>query len=486
MQERPSTLRQAQDRPLRQAQGERPGLERANGLMPIMLSLSKHGGTCQAAHHPSLPVRLARCYSRAVAAEINTKALLIALNTEVSGCVPAINRLNPEHLCFFIPEEIRPKIETQVQPQIAKLPKKWDWVITPDAHAFGASYKALNQTLTELLKVWGIGAGELTVDLAAATPAMAAAVALATLNHSSQFLSLKPALIAGDGPVGELVIVNGTAHTWQQDNPWAEAGVTARRQAAELFNRGSYHGAADLFRHIEARVSGGQKPLYHAFADLADAYGGWDRFQYKPAWESLKTAVKALDMASVFGGPSGLKNLIPHLKQNQGFLEKVVMDPAEIKAAVPLDLVANAKRRAEQDRAFDAAIVTAMRALEAFAQVQLFRQYKIKASDVQPDQLPEAMREVCKSCCLDDVDGKYKLPLLMQFRALAGLGDQMGQAYLAQWPQMKPLMDAASRSPLGHGFEPVVAERYHQLMALIVKITGVADASLPKFPILSL
>ena len=415
-----------------------------------------------------------------------TKALLIALNTEVSACVPTINRLNPEHLCFFLPEEVRPKIETQVQPHIAKLPKKWDWLITPEPHAFGASYKALNQPLGDLLKVWGIGAGELTVDISAATPAMAAAVALATLNHSSQFLSLKPALIAGDGPVGELVIINGTAHSWQQDNPWTEAAVTARRQAAELFNRGSYHGALDIFRHIEARVSGGQKPLYHAFADLAEAYGCWDRFQYKPAWESLKTAIKALDMASVFGGPASLKNLIPHLKQNQGFLEKLVMDPTEIKSALAPDLLANAKRRAEQDRAFDTALATAVRALEAFAQIQLFKQYKIKANDVQPDQLPAAMQEICKACCLDDVDGKYKLPLVMQFRALAGLGDQMGQAYLSQWPQMKPLMDAASRSPLGHGFEPAVAERYHQFMTLIVKIAGVTDASLPKFPVLSL
>jgi CRISPR-associated protein (TIGR02710 family) len=415
-----------------------------------------------------------------------TKALLIALNADVSACIATINRLSPEHLCFFIPEEARPKIETQVQPNLEKLPKKWDWLVTPDPYGFGASYKALNQALMELLKVWSIGAGELTVDIGAATPAMAAAVSLATLNYSSQFLSLKPALVAGDTPVGELVIINGTAHTWQQDNPWAEAAVTMRRQATDLFNRGSYHGAADLFRHIEARVSGGQKPLYHAFADLADAYGSWDRFQYKPAWESLKTATKALDMASVFGGPTALKDLIPQLKQNSGFLEKLVLDPADVKAAVAADLLANAKRRADRDRAFDAALATAVRALEAFAQVQLFKQYKIKANDVQPDQLPAAMQEACKTCCLDDVDGKYKLPLIMQFRALAGLGDQMGQAYLAQWPQMKPLLDAAHRSPLGHGFESATAERFHQLMTLILKITGVADAALPKFPVLSL
>jgi CRISPR-associated protein (TIGR02710 family) len=421
-----------------------------------------------------------------VAAETFTKALLIAIEADPAPCIATINRLNPEHLCFFIPEALRPKIESDIQPNLAKLPKKWDWIITSDPHDFGACYKALNQPLMDLLRVWGLQPGELTVELSRATTAMAAATGLATLMHSSQFITLKPALVAGDAPVGELVIVNGTAHTWQQDNPWTEAAISARRQAAEQFNRGSYAAAAGTFRQIEARVSGGQKPLYHALADLADAYGCWDRFQYKPAWESLKTAVKALDMSSVFGGPPGLKDLMPHLKANSGFLEKLVLDPGEIKAAVAPDLLANAKRRAEQDRAFDAALHTAIRALEAFAQVQLFKQHKIKAHDVQPDQLPAALQEYCRTCCLDDIDGKYKLPLVAQFRALAGLGDQMGQAYLAQWPQMKPLMDAANRSPLGHGFDPVTAERFHQVIALIVKVTGIADTALPKFPSLSL
>jgi CRISPR-associated protein (TIGR02710 family) len=421
-----------------------------------------------------------------VPAETSTKALLIALVGDPSPCVATINRLNPEHLCFFIPEELRPKIETDFQPNLLKLPKKWDWIITPDPHGFGASYKAINQPLTDLLKTWGLAPGEVTVDLSRATAAMAAAASLAGLPHSSQFLSLKPILVAGDAPVGELVIINGTAHTWQQDNPWTEAARDARRQAATLFNRGSHRAAAESFRQIEARVSGGQKPLYHALADLAEAYGCWDHFQYKPAWESLKTAVKALDMASVFGAPPGLSALIPRLKENLGFLEKLVMDPAEIKAAVAPDLLANAKRRAELDRAFDAALATAVRALEAFAQVQLFRQHKIKAHDVQPEQLPAALQETCRTCYLDDVDGKYKLPLTAQFRALAGLGDQMGQAYLAHWPQMKPLMNAAHRSPLGHGFEPATAERYNQLYALIVKVTGVMEASLPRFPTLDL
>ena len=101
-----------------------------------------------------LPCR-AECLNaivRRVAAEITTKALLIVLHADPSPCVATINRMDPEHLCFFIPETVRPKIETLVQPNLLKLPKKWDWLITPDPHGFGACYKTINQPLADLLK----------------------------------------------------------------------------------------------------------------------------------------------------------------------------------------------------------------------------------------------------------------------------------------------------------------------------------------------
>ena len=131
-------------------------------------------------------------------------------------------------------------------------------------------------------------------------------------------------------------------------------------------------------------------------------------------------------------------------------------------------------------------MVALVRALEACAQRQLFKQYKIKSWDVQPEQLPEALRETCRTCYLDDVDGKYKLPLQSQWRALAGLGDPMGQAFLRDWPKMKPLLDAANHAVLGHGFEAVKGERAQQLSDMVMKLTGVNESSLPKFPTLNL
>ena len=69
---------------------------------------------------------------------------------------------------------------------------------------------------------------------------------------------------------------------------------------------------------------------------------------------------------------------------------------------------------------------------------------------------------------------------------LAGLGDPMGQGFLRDWPKMKPLLDAASHAILGHGFEAIKSERVQQLFEIVGKLTGLAESSLPKFPLLNL
>jgi CRISPR-associated protein (TIGR02710 family) len=411
------------------------------------------------------------------------KALVVAFAGEPAAAGYVINRLRPEALCFVLPESAKTLVETEVQPKVEQMPKRWDWVTLPEADDYVACHRLLGHLLPDLLRTWEIQPGELVVDLTGATPAVSGALTLVTVPWTSRVVALVAAREGGDE---ETINLAGRSFRWVQGNPWDETATVSRREGGELFNRGLFSAANRVFLEIESRISGGQKPMYRAFADLADGYDFWERFHYRQAWDKLKTAAKGLEMASLWGGPPGLKALLPAVKANAGFLEKLVLDPAEVKESVALDLLAHASRRFHVTHESEAAMIALVRALEAFAQRQLFKQHKIKSWDVRPEQLPQALQEVCRTCYLDDIDGKYKLPLQAQFRALAGLGDQMGQAFLREWPTMKPLLDAANHSILGHGFEPVKAERVQQLYEVVVKLTGVADASLPKFPNLSL
>lgn len=422
------------------------------------------------------------CYSpRNVSADSFAKALLIAVVHDPASALYSINRLTPELLCFFLPESEKNLVEAELQPHIAKLPRRWDSILTEDPHSFGKSHHALAKTLPGLLSTWEVHPGELVVDLTGATAGMAAAMALVSRPFTSQIVLL----MEGEGLAtteGEPVTVSGRPRTWAQGNPWDEEASQARREAAAVFNQGAYRAAAGLFRKIESLISGGQKPLYHALGDLAEGYDLWEKFQYRAGWDKLKIALKALELVSVWGGPPGLSSMLSTVKANVGFLESVVLDPQDAKQTMGHDLLAHAKRRAEKDRNTDLAIPVLLRALEAFAQYQLWKQFRIKTWNVQVDQLPQALRESCRTCFLDDVDGKYKLPLHVQFRALAGLGDPMGQTFLAEWAKMKPLLDAAQQGVLSHGFEPIKAERFRQLYDIVMKLTKVNEASLPKFP----
>jgi CRISPR-associated protein (TIGR02710 family) len=411
------------------------------------------------------------------------KALVVALTDHAAAAVYSINRLQPDALCFVLPEGAKSLVESEVQPKITHMPRRWDWVILAETGEFVGCYQTLARTLPEMLRTWEVQPGELVVDVTGATPAMAGALTVVTMPMSSRIVSL---VSTRKGQEEDGIDIAGESFIWTQVNPWDEAASVSRREGCELFNRTLFSAAAKLFREIEARVSGGQKPLYRAFADLADGYDLWERLQYRQAWEKLKTAMKAFEMAALWGGPPGLTSLLPAIKANAGFLEKLVLDPAPVKDLLAADLLAHASRRLHGLHNSETAMVALLRALEAFAQRQLFKQYQIKTWDAQLEQLPQALQETCRSCWLEDLDGKYKLPLQAQFRTLAGLGDQMGQAFLREWPTMKPLLDAANHAVLGHGFEPVKAERVQQLYDVVIKLTGVAESSLPKFPTLGL
>ena len=412
-----------------------------------------------------------------------TKALLIAVSEDPVPAQACINRLAPEFLCFVVSESRKGSIEADIQPAITTMPQRWDWILVQESESFTIVHQTFTKSLPEMLKTWGLQPGELVVDFSRTTPAIAAAMALASRPWTSQVVGLTaPGSGTGESDVVE---VGDRTFAWQEGNPWNEEAVPARQEAALLFNHGAFSAAAKRFRRIESLGGGSLKPLYHGLADLADGYTAWESFTYRDAWDKLKTAHKALELASVWGGPAGMSSLLSGVKHNLKFLESIVMDPDDVKLPVAHDLLAHAKRRAGEQQ-IDSALQLLLRALEAYAQYHLWKQYRIKSWDVQVDQLPKDLREPCRTCYSSDVDGKFHLPLEAQFRALAGLGHPMGQTFVNEWTKLKTLWDAAHQSVLGHGFHTTKADRFHQFYAAAIKLTNVTEPNLPAFPKMTL
>ena len=413
------------------------------------------------------------------------KALIIAMTQDSAPIVYSLQRLNPERLCFFLPQSSTGLVESHVHPQLSTMPQKWDWIITPDSESFAKSHKVLAELLPKLLRTWNVHPGELVLDITMASPMMAAAMALVGFPYTARVVALGVA--ESDRHSDSAVTVIGDRPgVWTQSNPWDEEAVCIRQEAAGYFNHGSYVTAARVFRRIESRVSGGLKPLYRAFGDISEGYRQWELFHHQQAWGKLKGGVKALDLASVWGGPPGMASFLQSTKENVRFLEQLVLDPAEVKTNLLYDLLAYAKRQVEQRQDAEAATRVLLRALTASSQVRLFHTHHIKSWDVRPEQLPHTLQEGFLSGYVSPVDGKYQLPFHAQFRLLEELKDSMGLAFFAQWPQMKSLLDAADHAVLGQGDTPMKPERFHQLFEIIMKVSGVQDHDLPKFPTMTL
>jgi hypothetical protein len=120
------------------------------------------------------------------------KALVVAFAGEPAAAVYVIHRLRPEALCFVLPEPAKTLVETEVQPNVEQMPKRWDWVTLPEPDDDVACHRLLGPLMSDVLRTWEVQPSELVVDLTGATPAIAGALTLVTLPWISPIVSLLP------------------------------------------------------------------------------------------------------------------------------------------------------------------------------------------------------------------------------------------------------------------------------------------------------
>ena len=238
----------------------------------------------------SLPVSPANdIVTRIVSAHTPTKALFLAIQDDPVPAIAILQQLNPEMVCFFLKESCTQVVESDVHPALSQLPKRWDWIMTPDTASFPACHKALAHGLGPLLTTWNVAPGELTIDLTSATPAMASAMTLVGFPFSTHVW------LVPDNPTTDETPPASTPPD-TAENPWDEEAPRLRQEACDVFNLGWHEAAAHAFRTLEHRVSGGLKPFYRALVDIAQGYGLWEQFLYRRAWEKLKSGIKALGL----------------------------------------------------------------------------------------------------------------------------------------------------------------------------------------------
>ena len=348
-----------------------------------------------------------------------------------------------------------------------------------DAEDFGAcvsTFRELNHAVHEWLArgdKYGV-----IVDFTGGTKCMTSALALQARGWPCSFSYIGGGERTKNG-VG--IVVSGKERVLRTENPWNVLGYQAVEEAVTLFDRGARAEAAKLLEWTAYRISDGRvKRELTTLLMLVKAYDAWDRFDHKYALGSILNALKnGNDLLALFGG-GAYRELCERLREHSAYLKYLVARRGKPDMAFATDLLANAKRRAEEGR-FDDAVCRVYRAVEAIAQAVLNERGFENTKEIPIDRLPAKLQDKWSGWVND---GMVSLALQDAYELLREIGDGVSESFIALgWDNRKECpLSARNTSILAHGFEPVSESVFQQLWKGSLKLAGVTGDSLPRFP----
>ena len=145
-----------------------------------------------------------------------------------------------------------------------------------------------------------------------------------------------------------------------------------------------------------------------------------------------------------------------------------------------IDLIANAQRRAQQNR-FDDAVARLYRATEALAQIRLQQKYHLDTGnlDLTNTQYPQTVKD--RWCPQGD---PQKIGLQEAYKLLNDLDDPLGQRFseLSLDDKERSPLSARNQSILAHGFSSLTKKTFDPLWKTLLDLTQCTEQDLPRFP----
>ncbi len=417
------------------------------------------------------------------------KAMIVNVGGATSPAVHILNGQQPPFICFFVSGDSKHLIKEKILPNLNYNPEHYDWIETKVPQDLLECYRVLVKKLPDIFEKWGVDPTEVAVEYTSGTKPMSVAVILATIDHSSQYFYVGSKDAEGRDKEGIGVVLDGKEYTWFQSNPWVELAVRAKKDIALLFNHGRFVDAKERAEKLAQVVPPDMQVIYQALAELIDGYALWDRFDYKSAQQKIYHSLNTLKSYSADRNEP-IRESLNMIEKNADFLRRLndKSNPDEHARLDLLDLVANAERRARVARKYDDAVARLYSALEGIARNRLLSKYQIKNSNVQPQQIPEAVRQLYIQNCVDH-DGNQasiKLGLEESYKLLADLNDDLGKKYLSKEKELSKLLYARNQSRLAHGTEPIGEDTYQKMFEIIIEFGNINEDDLPAFPVLNL
>jgi CRISPR-associated protein (TIGR02710 family) len=398
--------------------------------------------------------------------------------------VASLKNWRPSRVLFIPSPQTKAEVETKILPLAQKEGfalnvGAYDFVVVPDSQDFAACVRKMREMAPEVAKWLARGpAYGVIIDYTGGTKSMSAALALQAHPWGCQF-----AYVGGTertkNEVG--VVVSGKEQILHVQNPWDASGYQAVEDALTLFDQAAYGAAAKLLQRALIKVQDPvRKRELSTLKTLAEAYDAWDRFEHKDAARLLGEVLKnENDLRSLFGSDR-TEDLRTLVGRHRAYLADLLADAGPTWARV-IDLLANAKRRMDEQR-FDDAVARLYRGIEAMAQARLRVAYGIAdTGKVALELLPDVLRA---SKAASATANTVWLALQDAYILLQAHADDLGRRFhdCRLDDREKSTLQARNRSILAHGFDPVSQKDYRNLWRDALKLAEVTEADLPTFP----
>lgn len=422
---------------------------------------------------------------------MNTRLLLATVGGAPEPVAASLLHWRPARALFIVSPQTHDSVVRDILPKVhadgwADFDAgRYDLHEIPDAQNLTGIVHQL-RALDDRVAAWQSdnANAEIIADLTGGTKAMSAALALAAGRWPCRISYVGGAERTKDG-VG--VVVSGKEQILRSQNPADALGLLALDTARELLLHHAFAAAATLLQDALRRVTdSARKAELAAVLILAQALADWDRFQHRDARNKLQELPRhahnleaALGLQPARRILAGCQRLEPHLTTVAE--SKTPTGQPAVSRALVLDLLANARRRLDEQR-WDDATARLYRALEATAQLHLAERDVPDTGAVPLDRVPEPLRG---EFALHGEGGNVKLGLQDAWRLLQSLDPTAAGPFVAAnlADRERSPLAARNQSILAHGFAPVSETPTRALFDAALQVVGATAAELPTLPL---
>lgn len=438
------------------------------------------------------------------------KTMVISVGGSTAPILRSIEYHQPENIIYFCSQQTEPQI-IEIRNEIIRknitILRLEEKIVSESAEDINSCLKAILSELPKILTRWKVGFDELIVDYTGGTKSMSSALVLGTLNYTKCFsyIGAKDEKSRNKGGIG--VVINGQEKVIILKNPWEELAMDERKNICLLFNSGRYRAALEACQAAKKKVSDQQKVFFSILSEFIGGYYKWDSFIYGNASEIFKKAIPKGEILC-HSLPEG-NNFVAFwnkTKKNLSFLMAILHgkeEPEKTKEAlgeeekiIPswkkdeyqlLDLLANAKRRAEMENRYDDALVRIYRALEKRAQLEL-KKYGLNASNINLNLVPEKIREEIKFKYFNDMKNRIEVPLYAAYKLLQALEQEkgspgIGHRFFEHYEDyIAPIIDLRNNNLIIHGDVTADEGKFNIAWTKCLAFLEINEENLPEFP----